>query len=178
MPHEIQRFQEDPEYLLKHRRHLADRRIMEFKYSMADKKSQGVTYNVFKQSMIARLGDSEKGREIAAWLIPKFPVGCRRLTPGPGFLEALVQDNVTTMWDNIDSVDETGILTKDGQHVDLDVICCATGFDTTFRPRFPLTGKHGIDLAQKWTDGEPECYFGTTVPDFPNYFGECVEIRA
>ncbi|KAF7553871.1 hypothetical protein G7046_g6971 [Stylonectria norvegica] len=169
-PHEIKRFEEDPEYLLAHRRNLADRRIIEFKYSMADKSSQKATYDIFKQSMIDRLGDSDKGRDIAKMLIPKFPVGCRRLTPGPGFLEALMRDNVTTVWDNISSVDETGIVTKDGQHIDLDVICCATGFDTTFRPRIPLKGRQGLDLAEKWTDGEPEAYFGTTVPGFPNYF--------
>ncbi|CAM1510709.1 Fc.00g010440.m01.CDS01 [Cosmosporella sp. VM-42] len=170
MAQELQRFEEDPEYLLKHRRSLADRRIIEFKYSMANKETQEATYDAFKESMMARLGESDKGREIAKMLIPKFPVGCRRLTPGPGFLEALVRDNVTTVWDNIGSIDETGIVTKDGQHIDLDVICCATGFDTTFRPRIPLTGRRGIDLAQLWTDEEPACYFGTTVPGFPNYF--------
>lgn len=31
---------------------------------------------------------------IAEALIPDFPVGCRRITPGPGYLEALCQDNV------------------------------------------------------------------------------------
>lgn len=29
-------------------------------------------------------------------VIPKFSVGCRRLTPGPGYLEALCEDNVRT----------------------------------------------------------------------------------
>ena len=27
-------------------------------------------------------------------VIPDFPVACRRLTPGPGYLEALCEDNV------------------------------------------------------------------------------------
>lgn len=170
-PEEIQRFQTDPLYLLQHRRRLADRRMIEFKYSMADQKSRDTTKKEFIHGMLARLGDSEKGKAIADWLIPKFPVGCRRLTPGPGFLEALVRDNVTSIWDNLGSVDETGIMMKDGQHIDFDVIVCATGFDTSFRPRFPVIGRGGVDLTQKWTKGEPECYFGTSVPEFPNYFG-------
>ena len=29
-------------------------------------------------------------------VIPDFPVACRRLTPGPGYLEALCEDNVST----------------------------------------------------------------------------------
>lgn len=33
--------------------------------------------------------------EIADTLIPTFHVGCRRLTPGPGYLEALTKDNVS-----------------------------------------------------------------------------------
>jgi len=32
--------------------------------------------------------------EILEGLKPDFTPGCRRLTPGPGYLEALVQDNV------------------------------------------------------------------------------------
>ena len=28
-------------------------------------------------------------------VIPDFPVACRRLTPGPGYLEALCEDNVS-----------------------------------------------------------------------------------
>jgi len=32
--------------------------------------------------------------EIFEQLLPNFPPGCRRLTPGPGYLEALVQPNV------------------------------------------------------------------------------------
>lgn len=35
-----------------------------------------------------------KKPEIYEMLKPDFSPGCRRLTPGPGFLEALVKDNV------------------------------------------------------------------------------------
>ena len=167
---ELERFKEQPEYLLQHRRDLANRRIEQFKASMAGEETRRVTTAAFRKSMIERLGDSEKGKNIASWLMPKFPVGCRRLTPGPGFLEALIRDNVDSVWDDLGSIDETGILTKSGQHLDFDAICCATGFDTTFRPPFPVVGRNRINLAQKWEEKEPECYFGTTIPDFPNYF--------
>jgi hypothetical protein len=30
-------------------------------------------------------------------VIPEFAVGCRRVTPGPGYLEALCQDNVRVL---------------------------------------------------------------------------------
>lgn len=81
-------------------------------------------------------------------VLPDFSVGCRRLTPGPGYLEALCEDNVgicmfagflfnlliswsSTKVDYIPSqikrITATGIETEDGQHIDLDVIICATG---------------------------------------------------
>lgn len=169
---ELKRFKEDPKYLQEHRRVLADRRIRNFKSSMAGSAAQQSADAFYRKTMIERLGDTEKGKEIAQWLLPDFPVGCRRVTPGPGFLESLVQDNVDTLWDNIDRITATGIKTKDGRDIEFDVICCATGFDTTFRPRFPVVGLNGIELAKKWEQNEPECYFGTTVPDFPNYFSK------
>ena len=35
-----------------------------------------------------------KSPALADFLIPSFAPGCRRLTPGPGYLEALTEDNV------------------------------------------------------------------------------------
>ncbi|KIW62340.1 hypothetical protein PV04_10521 [Phialophora macrospora] len=45
----------------------------------------------FTQLMHSRLA---KKLELADLLVPDFAPGCRRLTPGPGFLEALTEDNV------------------------------------------------------------------------------------
>jgi len=50
----------------------------------------------------------------------------------------------------------------------VDVVITATGFDTSFRPRFPITGRNGDDLRELWKD-EPVSYFGTAVSGFPNY---------
>lgn len=38
---------------------------------------------------------SLKKPEVAEALMPDFPVGCKRLTPGPGYIEALCEDNVS-----------------------------------------------------------------------------------
>lgn len=168
--HELRRFSEDPEYLRAHRASMADKRIEQFKHTMGNPEEQARMDSFFRAEMLRRLGSSKKAEEIAKWLLPDFPAGCRRLTPGPGFLEVLVEDNVESWWDNIDYVTETGIQCKDGSHKELDAIICATGFDTTFKPSFKLVGRGGVDLAKKWTVNDPEAYFGTTLPDFPNYF--------
>jgi cation diffusion facilitator CzcD-associated flavoprotein CzcO len=51
----------------------------------------------------------------------------------------------------------------------LDVLICATGFDTSYRPRFPLIGPKGQSLADVW-ENEPKSYLGMAAHDFPNYF--------
>lgn len=71
----------------------------------------------------------EKKPEIYQALIPTFPPGCRRLTPGPGYLEALIEDNVTFIGSGIEEVTENGIIDTDGTFHEVDAIICATGFD-------------------------------------------------
>lgn len=168
-PHVLKRFKDDPEYLLDHRRNLIDRRIDNFKRVTAASAEQKTALEIFTRSMAARLGNSEKGQRLAKKLIPKFPVGCRRQTPGPDFLEALLEPQVDVRWDDIAKVTEKGILTKLGEQLEFDAIICATGFDTSFRPRFPIIGRNGANLAKQWDD-IPEAYFGLAVPNFPNYF--------
>src|SRR5258706_9574275 len=57
----------------------------------------------------------EKKPEIMEALEPKWPPGCRRLTPGPGYLEALVEDNVNFISTKIKRFTRTGIETIDGE---------------------------------------------------------------
>lgn len=90
-------------------------------------------------------------------LIPKWPVGCRRVTPGAGYLEAFTRENVKLTMSHIARVDETGVWTEDGVHHELDVLVCATGFDVSQRPPFPVVGRGGIELGELWKD-EPESY--------------------
>jgi cation diffusion facilitator CzcD-associated flavoprotein CzcO len=116
--------------------------------------------------MLERLGGD---KDLAAKLTPDWEVGCRRATPGPGYLEAFTQSNVSLISDPIDHIDETGIVTKDGRHHDFDVLVCATGFDVTHRPPFPLIGLNGIDLSDQWKD-EPYSYLSLMAPNFPNLF--------
>jgi cation diffusion facilitator CzcD-associated flavoprotein CzcO len=169
-PEELDRFQKDPDYLLEHRRQLNEKRIEEFKAHRTDSASHARVNRLFKQMMLERLGDSAKAQQIAQWMIPDFPVGCRRLTPGPGFLEALLRDNVDSHWNDIECITEKGIQKKDGTILELDAIFCATGFNTTFKPQFQLVGRNGVNLAEKWEREEPKAYFSVAVPDFPNYF--------
>ncbi|CAM1506055.1 Fc.00g056960.m01.CDS01 [Cosmosporella sp. VM-42] len=107
--------------------------------------------------------------EILETLLPDFPPGCRRLVPGPGYLEAVVKDNVHWIPQEIECVKENGIMTKDGRLHECDAIIWATGFICDFRSRFPVVGRDSITWDQVM-DPEPEAYLGCMVDKMPNCF--------
>jgi cation diffusion facilitator CzcD-associated flavoprotein CzcO len=171
-PHELERFKRDPEYLLHLRRAISDRRMQNFGRSVAASELQANAQSLFRRVMKERLGNSEKGRRLAELIIPDYPIGCRRQTPGPNYLESLVRDNVDTKWDDIERITERGIMTRSGEELEFDAIVCATGFRTSFQPRFPVIGRGGASLGKQY-DNIPEAYFGMTTPNFPNFFSKC-----
>jgi len=93
----------------------------------------------------------------------------RRLTPGDGYLEALVQPNALPVYSDITHIDKAGLVTEDGKHYDVDVIVCATGFDMAWTPHFELLGVDGIRIQEAWHP-VPNPYLGMTAPGFPNYW--------
>ncbi len=66
-----------------------------------------------------------------------------------------------------------GIELASGETINADIIVCATGFDTTFCPRFPLVGRNG-NLQELWRDGVPKAYMSCAIAGLPNYFSEPV----
>lgn len=57
----------------------------------------------------------------------------------------------------------------DGTIIQVDALICATGFDTSFRPAFPVIGQEGKDLRDVWKE-EPRSYLSVSASGFPNYF--------
>ncbi|OBT97370.1 hypothetical protein VE01_04370 [Pseudogymnoascus verrucosus] len=111
--------------------------------------------------------------ELAEKIIPKdFAVGCRRPTPGNGYLEALAGKKTTCFTQTIKAVTPTGFVDHTGTEYEVDAIVCATGFDTSWIPRFPLT-VNGIDLRDTWTNEGVLSYLSVAVPEIPNYFSFC-----
>jgi cation diffusion facilitator CzcD-associated flavoprotein CzcO len=99
-----------------------------------------------------------------------------RPTPGNGYLEALTQDNVTVSWGAPQQLTEKSIILHDGVELEPDVIVCATGFDLSYKPRFPLVGRNGVDLGEYWTP-DARAYMSLTVPNFPNYFRRFLHLQ-
>ena len=90
------------------------------------------------EDMVKRL---QGNKELASKIIPSFPLGCRRPTPGNGFLERFVgpsliadvltcsyaaycslsKDHVEPITESIQAITQTGITLKGGRHVEADV---------------------------------------------------------
>lgn len=121
------------------------------------------------QYMLSQMKEKLNNQFLEEKLIPSWSVGCRRLTPGVNYLESLTKPNVEVVYGEINSVTEKGCLCDNGQEYPLDVLICATGFDTTFKPRFPVINPQGENLQDKWAT-EPESYLGVAAADYPNYF--------
>ncbi|KAH7082312.1 hypothetical protein FB567DRAFT_562120 [Paraphoma chrysanthemicola] len=127
--------------------------------------SQTWAFENFSQTMRERLGHNE---ELIQKLVPHFEVACRRPTPGHGYLEALTAPNVTVTNSGIESVTSSGLRMADGTFLEVDAIVCATGFDTSFRPGFPVIA-FDQDLREMWKD-EPTSYLSIAAAGIPNYF--------
>lgn len=109
-------------------------------------------------------------------IVPTFAPGCRRLTPGRGYLEALVASNVEVVaggQETLAAVTEDGLgvtLQPSGRVVGpLDALVCATGFRTSAPPNFDVVGRDGITLRERWSRPHPESYLSVMVDQFPNY---------
>lgn len=107
--------------------------------------------------------------EILESILPDFSVGCRRLTPGPGYLEALVSENVDFVNTHIARAHETGLELVDGRKLEFDILVCATGFDAATAPPFPVAGVNSQTLQERFADF-PETYLSIATNGFPNFF--------
>lgn len=163
---EIETLASDPEYLLLYRKRIEYSINANFGIFYKDTEASNMAGWYMRDIMKKRLKDHPV---LTEKLIPQWAVGCRRLTPGDGYLEALIAPNVDCTFSPIQSIDETGIVTADGKRTEVDMIVCATGFDMAWTPHFPLQGRNGVDIGKLW-EPVPNCYLGLAAPGFPNYF--------
>ncbi|KAI0490332.1 flavin-binding monooxygenase [Xylaria cf. heliscus] len=159
-------FAQDPEKLFRFRKEIEVDGNTIHEVSFRDSGMQRGGMALFRAAMQQRLAPRP---EIAEFLIPSFGIGCRRATPGPGYLEALGESNVDFITDRIAGITSNGVTLASGLSVPLDVLVCATGFQTSKAPPFAIAGREGLTLAERFTPF-PEAYLSLAVDSFPNYF--------
>ena len=85
-------------------------------------------------------------------------------------MEAIQKQSVNIHFKHVERITEKGVVGGDDIERNVDTIICAIGFDVTYKPQFPMVGKNGINLYDKWKD-MPKRYLGLGVPDMPNFIG-------
>ncbi|KAK4187657.1 hypothetical protein QBC35DRAFT_515335 [Podospora australis] len=169
-------FAENPQAYLDFRKELEDKYWRRFGAFFRGSEINSDLRQRFIEIMKERL---KKKPELLDDLVPDFSPNCRRLTPGPGYLEAISEDNVSYIRDKIARFTETGIVTVDGAERTVDAVFCATGANVDMVTPFPITA-HGKDLRSLWDPegklrgqggesyGFPYTYMGLATPGFPN----------
>ncbi|KAI0525603.1 flavin-binding monooxygenase [Xylaria bambusicola] len=161
-----QEFAQNPDKLFKFRKEIEVDGNTVHEISIRDSDMQRGGIVLFREAMQKRLSLKP---EIAEFLIPSFGIGCRRATPGPGYLEALSESSVDFITDKIAAITSKGVKLESGRTISVDAIVCATGFQTSKGPPFAITGQGGLTLEERFTPF-PEAYLSLAVDSFPNYF--------
>ncbi|KAK5065111.1 hypothetical protein LTR84_000947 [Exophiala bonariae] len=160
------KFEQDPLEYLHYCKQIESELNQRFKFILNGTPEAAQAKEFSTDQMKERLGGNE---ELINKIIPKaFNVGCRRPTPGNGFLEALTRDNVKAFVQGLQRITPSGFVNEDGVEHEVDVIICATGFDTSWIPRIPIiaNGKNVQEnLAQSLVS-----YLSIAVPEIPNYW--------
>jgi cation diffusion facilitator CzcD-associated flavoprotein CzcO len=130
---------------------------------------KGMYERTLKKNLAKYIRDDALRRHMT----PDYELGCRRVIPTSTYLPALARDNVDVDISGIAEITPTGIRTKDGRDIPLDIIVYATGFhaysDMAKALSFQVYGRGGRHLNAEW-ETQIASYKGITVAGYPNYF--------
>jgi cation diffusion facilitator CzcD-associated flavoprotein CzcO len=161
------KFADDPEYHLDFRKRIEAEINSLFGMYQQNSEMNNMFRDVITKEMHRRMGPGHE--KLKSFIIPKWSPGCRRISPGDGYLEALVQENVTPVFGGIKRIVPEGIETVDGEVHKMDILVCATGFQVAFQPAFKVINGQGKSIQEDWSNG-PNLYFGVSAPRFPNFY--------
>ncbi|KUM62460.1 hypothetical protein ACN42_g4650 [Penicillium freii] len=159
------KFRDDPQAFLEYRKRVDCSVNTVYRLMLSGSEHNQMLFDAISGLMRQRLSENP---ELIDKLIPEFEIGCRRLSPGDGYLEALQQPNAEWCFEGIEEITKTGIRTAAGEE-EFDLIVYATGFDTTFVPGWELVAREGRRLDVEWKK-VPEAYFSICAGGIPNYF--------
>jgi cation diffusion facilitator CzcD-associated flavoprotein CzcO len=161
---EREEFRREPQKLVEHAKSIEDQVNGLWGIFYEGAEGQKMAQELFRKRMAEFITDER----LLKGFTPNFAVGCRRVTPGDPYMVAIQKENVDVHFTHVEKITEEGVIGGDGIERKVDTIVCATGFDVTYKPRFPVIGKNGVNLQDKWKVC-PEGYLGLAVPDMPNF---------
>jgi cation diffusion facilitator CzcD-associated flavoprotein CzcO len=123
-----------------------------------------------RATALGHLTAEVRDEALRAKLTPHYQIGCKRILISNDYYPAVQQPNVTIETSGIAAVDQTGVITRSGEHIDLDILVVATGFEAAELPIAEVIyGTNGELLADHWRNGG-KAYACTAVAGFPNLF--------
>ena len=129
--------------------------------------------NLYARNLRKNLEKYIADEQLREHMMPDYELGCRRVIPTNKYLPALARENVDVDISGIEKITPTGIRTRDGKDIPLDIIVYATGFyaytDMDKALTFQVFGRDGRNLNSEW-EKEIASYKGITVSGYPNYF--------
>jgi cation diffusion facilitator CzcD-associated flavoprotein CzcO len=136
-------------------------------------KLSGLIKKLYARSLKKNLEKYIDDDNLRQFLMPDYELGCRRVIPTNSYLPALSRDNVDVDISGIETITTTGIRTKSGNDIPLDIIVYATGFFAYSNAKkmlpFEVYGIGGRNLNAEW-EIEAVSHKGITVSGYPNYF--------
>ena len=144
---QIKDFVDNPETHAKYSRDVEGELNKRFALMHLKSKDQAASRELVADIMADKLGHDET---LTKHLTPPFALGCRRMTPGSGYLESLRADNVQVVPKSVVRLTENSIIDESGEEHEVDVVVCATGFDTTFTPHFKTYGRNNAEIHKQF----------------------------
>jgi cation diffusion facilitator CzcD-associated flavoprotein CzcO len=150
-----------------------DMRFLAFRRYPGTSKISQLMKSHYRRRLNKHLETYIKDDKLRQHMMPDYELGCRRVIPSNTYLPALSRENVDVDISGIDSITPTGIRTKEGKEIPLDIIVYATGYFAYSNMKKALTfqvfGMGGRNLNSEW-ETEAVSYKGITVSGYPNYF--------
>ncbi|KAK8099062.1 FAD/NAD(P)-binding domain-containing protein, partial [Apiospora kogelbergensis] len=114
---ELQGFAQQPEKLLEKRKQFENRVNSYFGICLKDSPQQAALRRRLTQKILDQLAETKyaDSAEAEAGFVPQYAVGCRRPTPGVGYIESLAADNVTLVVGAIGRATADGIVDQSGR---------------------------------------------------------------
>ncbi|HEX8065934.1 MAG TPA: NAD(P)/FAD-dependent oxidoreductase [Thermoleophilaceae bacterium] len=124
----------------------------------------------YQDEYVKRLRKTVPDPELAAKLVPDYPIGCKRVLVSNDYLESLSRPNVELVTERVAEVRPDRVVTDDGVEREVDALILGTGFQANeFLAPMAITGLGGRELDDAWRGGA-EAYLGLAVSGFPNMF--------
>jgi 4-hydroxyacetophenone monooxygenase len=118
------------------------------------------------------LTEQLEGRpDLISKCLPGYPPFGKRMLLDNGWFAALKRPNVSLVAAGVARLEDSQVVTTQGERYDVDIVVLATGFQTTqYVQPMKVIGREGLCLADAWGDDDATAYLGITVPGFPNFF--------